>query len=389
MIARIIDSARQINATAVASLVLLTTTFGFSGAATAAMCQQGYEKELAAAIASGDARLIAALKALTAIPVYDVKKQVICQVKVQSDIKNDDVIIYFDRSGDMIRNPEKYGIGIGLEKRGQKPAGFLEPGYDPLVKSEYGAIEQLRINEEEIHTAETPMRVKRVVDEVHGMNFAGIRIGQSLQEVFDILLGEGYSQQGTGANLNIYKKNYRYNVECDKQRLTLASTNNTTEEFYVPVCHVGPLLGGTDLEGLSFGKIDSDGTRYGLVVDFTNIDDMNRENALKNAHVTEINASVVMKAQVGIKFYEGLADQKYGTKRTDDIAPGDVTHYKYGESRGCLDCLGTGFRIVPTIDGLTVRIKDEQYIGSQHEALVERSLAAAKRQVQTVAKPKF
>ncbi len=370
---------------------LLIAIAANSGAASAAMCQKGYEKKLADATASGDAQLIDALRALPPIPVYAVDRQVICHVKMYSDLGGDEVIVHIDNSGEMMRDPKKYAIASGRESAisGGRMVGLLEPGYDPLVKNVYGSIEQLRINEQAIHVAEGPARERAVVEQVRRVDFAGVKIGQTLQEVLDILLKGGYSQEASGENLNIYKNAFRYSVSCGKQRIELGSSGRDVEETLVSVCHVGPLILHTDWGGIEFSRIDSDGNKYVLLVAFTDIDDINRTNALMNARVYEINARMVMKALVGSKYYETLADEKYGKKRLVTIAQEDTIFHKYAGSGQCLDCLGTGFRVRAEVDGLTVRIKDEEFRDSLHEALVEKLLATARRETQTVARPKF
>src|SRR5258708_447284 len=159
-----------------------------------------------------------------------------------------------------------------------------------------------------INMAEGPERERKIVEKVRSVDFAGVKIGQSLEEVFDILLSEGYSQEeATGTNLNVYKKAFRYSVDCRNQRITLSSSKTDANEMAVSVCRVGPLTSRTDWVGMEFSRIDSDGNKYSLVVDFTEINDINRTNALKNARVFEINASVVMKARVDSKYSDTLS----------------------------------------------------------------------------------
>ena len=364
-----------------------------SGKANAEMCQQAYEKQLADAIASKNNDLVSAFKTLPPLPVYNLQGQVICYVKVWGDLRGPEVVVKVDRVGDAMRNPQKYVIESGtvVENGVRKTIGLLEGTYDQAQHrwTAYGG-DDLRDNEAAIARAKAPLRVKAVIDKVHAMDFSGIRIGQSLQQAFDTLLREGYRQTPeSGDNENIYKMKYRYSVVCPTERVRVERAPNNTEELRVPICQIGPRTSNSLGRGMGFEKRDKNGNAFSLVLAFSVVPDIDRGDALKNARVIEINAELVMKAVVDRNYYETLANEKYGSKRADEVQREDRKTFKYASEYTCFSCIPMGFDIEATSGDIRVRISDGALGEEIYNALVISGLAKLQRSIPMVEKPKF
>ena len=211
-------------------------------------------------------------------------------------------------------------------------------------------------------------------DKIHAMDFAGVRVGEPLQQVFDVLQRQGYAQSASaGPHASAYGR-YRYSSDCDKSRVDVSSDNSAKVEIEIPVCFVEPLKTHMDWVGMEFSRKDKAGFAYHMTIAFTPY--APGDNPLKASFVSEINASISSDAPGDSRYYDSLADQKYGEVRFAQMPSEQFRMYKYSSGGACLDCLGVGYRITPSVNGLEVRIKDSQFYDALYEALVDKALTA-------------
>jgi len=327
-------------------LALVFGALGLSVAdAQAGSCHPAYDLALEKAKQTGSASIVKEVGQLPHVRVANIAGTVACEIVLPGDLPGG-------------------------------TAFFEDNQLDPV------ALGQLQRNEEALAVALDPRERDAFESMLRKIDFAGVHIGQTMQDAFETLHRQRYVSTASGHQ--IYNGIYRYDIECNDDDLRYGNGHYPSPPLRAKTCAIGGFFSGPG----PFVKTDESGTRYEIEVYFTTLSDTDRAGALRNARVWKIDAKLKMKEEVGKDYYEKLATDRYGDVREGRMPQRLEGALTYAGYRSTLDD-DTHFRIEPGSAGLSVEVQDKWLHDSAYEDAVEQSLARERKFAHDAPKPKF
>jgi hypothetical protein len=345
-----------------------------SGQSEAFECRTNSDTALAELVAVGDAHAAATLRGMRSFIVADIEGDEICRIRTISDLdalrgsyavklladsrslKAEDNVTYDGKSG-------YYQLGSTL------PALYIAGLKDEIANT-------LAANQKTLDAVWQPTLHAHFRASLKKYDFAGVRVGDSLQSVFTTMRKQNYKEETDGHQRFA---GYRYDFSCETETVTLRDWPFTNTQSSLKLCRA---------HGYAFEKLDADGTYYRVEVWTTPFDRGDRQYALAHAQVYLLDATVRLKHNVGKAYYDHLADQRYGKERHGGF---DASSPPLKYFTDVIDNFAdrTRFDITPKEDDLKISVEDRDLLNERYAQTVEALLAARRSETANAPTPHF
>jgi hypothetical protein len=357
-------------------LIASIAAFAVGGitAAAASACNIPSDKAAAEIQATSDQSAIAALAKMPSFHIYDAAGNEICRIRTTADLNGVSehyAVALLSQPG--MRNAQSNlsygGDGGYIQLNTVMPVVYL--GGDRYEIDAALPANQKVLDEIWPTTVRSHFRAS-----LKKYDFAGVRVGDTLQTVFDTLKKQGY--KGALGGQQLYD-GYHYDLSCSDEWVLLQHQPMNSTHYNLKMCTAGVT---------AFEKLDKDGTLYHVEINLTPVELNDRKYALTHALVYEIEAFVKLKQEMEQDYYEKLADQRYGAERHGALDSYDPPFRFFTDPTDTFQDR-TRFDVTPEERDLKVSVEDRDLLNEKYDATAEALLKAAKTNAATVPTPRF